>query len=93
VLHELLDAARSRGPYQNSREELTPVRRDPLACMPLVLASIATLVRPAASRWFAAGAVSNYALTPRGWQMILGAASTCHSARHRHRSRKHKRLP
>ena len=84
VLRELLDAARGRGPYHNSREELTPVRRDPLACVPVVLASIATLVRPTTWHWFAAGAVSNYALTPRGWQMILGAAATCHSARQRH---------
>jgi biotin carboxylase len=76
VLRELLDAAFGRGPFRESREELTPVRGDPLAGVPLALASVATIVRPAAWRWFATGAVSNYALTPRGWQMIVDVAAT-----------------
>jgi biotin carboxylase len=75
ILGELLAAARSRGIYQDSHEELTPLRGDPLAATPLALASIATLVQPTAWRWFASGAVTNYALTPRGWKMILDAAA------------------
>jgi hypothetical protein len=73
VLSELVDAASGRGRYLHSREELTPLRGDPLASVPLVLASVATLLKPTTWRWFATGAVSNYALTPAGWQMILDA--------------------
>jgi hypothetical protein len=75
VFGELRDAARGRGPYQDSDEELTPLRADPLAGVPLWLASIATLVQPRAWRKFATGAVANYALTPRGWQLIVDAAA------------------
>ena len=75
VARELLDAARGRGPFQDSHEEITPLRGDPLAAVPLLLASVATLVQPGAWRWFAAGAVTNYALTPRGWRMIIDAAA------------------
>jgi biotin carboxylase len=75
VFRELRDAARGRGPYQDSDEELTPLRADPLAGVPLGVASIATLVQPVAWRKFATGAVSNYALTPRGWQAIIRAAA------------------
>jgi hypothetical protein len=76
VFGELRDAARGRGPYLDSDEELTPLRADPLAGVPLGVASIATLVHPRAWRKFATGAVSNYALTPRGWQSIIQAAAS-----------------
>ncbi len=73
VLRELLAAARHAGPYRDSREELTPLRRDPLGALPVALAAAATLARPSAWRWFSTGAVTNYALTPQGWQRILDA--------------------
>jgi biotin carboxylase len=75
VFGELLDAARGQGPFQDSQEELTPLRADPLSGVPLGLASLTTLVLPGAWRRFASGAVSNYALTPRGWQQIVDAAA------------------
>jgi hypothetical protein len=81
VVRELVDAACGRGPYQHSQEELTPLRGDPLAGVPLMLASVATLLRPATWRWFATGAVSNYALTPDGWQMIVDAAASTRGRR------------
>jgi hypothetical protein len=76
VLRELFDAVRGRGAYFASREELTPLRGDPRAGVPLWLASLATLAQPPLWRRFASGAVSSYALTPRGWQIILDAAAT-----------------
>ena len=76
VIRELLEAARGRGPFQDSHEELTPLHADPLAAVPLLLTSVATLVQPRAWRRFATGAVTSYALTPRGWKMIVDAAAT-----------------
>ena len=54
VAAELLAAARGAGDYAGSAEELTPVRRDPRAAVPVALAATATLIGPAAWRWFAA---------------------------------------
>jgi hypothetical protein len=51
------------------------LRGDPLAAVPLVLASITTLVRPAAWRRFATDTVTNHALTPSGWQQIVDVAA------------------
>jgi hypothetical protein len=71
VLHELRNAARHTGPYRGSHEELTPTAGDWRAGVPVAVAAAALLVRPASWRWFASGAVANYALTPKGWQAIL----------------------
>ncbi|MGD0082412.1 MAG: hypothetical protein ABSD78_04345 [Acidimicrobiales bacterium] len=71
VAAELLAAWRHAGPYAGSREELSPVRGDLRAAAPLVAASLATLVRPASWRWFAAGSVANYALTAQAWEEIF----------------------
>ncbi|HEX9358404.1 MAG TPA: hypothetical protein VF933_31895, partial [Streptosporangiaceae bacterium] len=71
VLAELLAAARHRGAYRDSTEELTPLRGDLRAVTPLALAGVATLVRPASWRWFVADSVRNYALTPEGWRQLL----------------------
>jgi hypothetical protein len=71
VYQEILAATRHTGTYQDSSEELTPLHRDPLAALPVALATAATLLKPSTWQWFAAGAVNNYALTPAGWQQIL----------------------
>jgi predicted ATP-grasp superfamily ATP-dependent carboligase len=71
VMRELSDAARQRGDYRGSAEELTPVRGDWRAAVPVVVASAAVLARPSLGRVFARGAVSTYALTPTGWQQLL----------------------
>ena len=57
--------ARRRGP-----EELTPLRHDPLAAVPVVATAIALLARPGLWHRLAGGAVENYALTPEAWEMI-----------------------
>jgi biotin carboxylase len=71
VLRELADATRGRNDYRDSREELTPLRRDLRTLLPVVAAGLVTLVRPATWRIFSGGAVSGYALSPEGWRTIL----------------------
>jgi hypothetical protein len=71
VAAELLSAALHRGPYRDSDEELTPLRGDPPASLPVAAASIATLVWPEWWRLFASRSVASYALTPRAWDEIL----------------------
>jgi hypothetical protein len=74
VLREVAAAASRRGPYAASSEELTPLRHDPLAALPVMAASIGCLLRPAWHRAFTSTAVSNYALTPSGWRQLNAAA-------------------
>jgi hypothetical protein len=71
VLKELLAAGRHSGLYAGSAEELTPGRHDPTALVPVVMASVATLIRPTSWSWFSSGSVENYALTAEGWEQIL----------------------
>ncbi len=71
VLAELLAAARHRGAYRDSTEELTPLGGDLRAATPLALAGLATLARPASWHWFVGGSVRNYALAPEGWRQLL----------------------
>jgi hypothetical protein len=58
--------ARSR-PYRGSTEELTPVRGDLRAPLPVVVATAMMLAWPALWRLLASG----YALTPAGWDGLL----------------------
>jgi len=74
VAGEVLAALRRRGDYENSVEELTPLRGDPLAALPLLAAAALTLAWPPAAKLFERGAVSAYALTPEAWAEIVGAA-------------------
>lgn len=71
VLGELAAAARRRGSYEGSTEELTPVRHDPRSAIPVTAATAATLARPSLWQRFSSGAVVNYALTPAAWRQIL----------------------
>jgi glutathione synthase/RimK-type ligase-like ATP-grasp enzyme len=72
VARELAAALARRGPYRASAEELTPVRGDPFAAVPVLAAAAATLASPGASRWFTDGSVAAYALTPAAWRAIAG---------------------
>ncbi len=71
VLAEVGAAAGRRGRYRNSAEELTPWRHDLRSAVPVVVATLATLIRPTLWSMFSSGAVTNYALTPEGWREIL----------------------
>jgi glutathione synthase/RimK-type ligase-like ATP-grasp enzyme len=80
----LLGAAQQRGARRavlaelvrgrRGAEELTPVRGDPLAAVPLAAVTGALLVHPGLWRHFAGGAVDNYALTPGAWEAIVARA-------------------
>ena len=63
--------------YRASTEELTPLRHDPLTIVPVAVAAVATLIRPATWRHLTSGSVSAYALTPAAWHDITqyGAAA------------------
>jgi hypothetical protein len=71
VATELLAAARHRGLYRDSHEELSPVRHDPTAILPVAAAVLATLLKPVLYSWFTEGSVTSYALTAEGWQAIV----------------------
>ena len=71
VALELLAAARRSGVYRGSIEELTPLAGDPLAAVPVAMATVATLVQPAAWRWFVGGSVQNYSISPDGWRQLV----------------------
>jgi glutathione synthase/RimK-type ligase-like ATP-grasp enzyme len=71
---EIVAALARAGSYRGSAEELTPVRGDPLAAVPVLVATLALLIRPALWRRLSGGAVADYALTPAGWQSLLDTA-------------------
>lgn len=70
IARELVQGVARRGPYAGSHEELTPLHGDPIAAVPVLAATVATLVRPALHRRFTSGAVDAYALTPAAWRRI-----------------------
>jgi len=71
VLRELREAADHRASYEGSVEELTPLRHDLRAAIPVTAASLATLAWPQSWRFFSSSAVANYALSPDGWKAIV----------------------
>jgi glutathione synthase/RimK-type ligase-like ATP-grasp enzyme len=75
VLGELMDAVGHRGAYQGAVEELTPIGGDPIAALPVVVAVLATLIKPSLWRLFHAGATGPYSLTPEAWRKIVAAGS------------------
>jgi hypothetical protein len=68
VLRELRQAAFHTDDYRHSTEELTS-----LWSPPVLAASAATLINPAAWRFFTGGATTAYSLTPRAWQTITAS--------------------
>ncbi len=71
VATEAASAILHRGPYWDSREELTPAHGDVRALIPAAIVTAGLLARPAAWRWFAASATEAYALTPEAWRDIV----------------------
>jgi len=74
VAAEVATGLTHRGVYAGSREELLPPRGDWRTVSLPVLATVATLVRPASYDWFAEGAVAGYALSPEGWRGLCETA-------------------
>jgi hypothetical protein len=73
VLAELGAAVTRTGRYRGSIEELTPVRRDPVAGLSMAAVAALLLVRPDLRHHLAGGAVSGYALDAPGWRRLLEA--------------------
>ncbi len=71
ILEELVNGLAHRGPYRHSCEELTPLRGDLRAAVPVIAATLATLSWPDTERFFGGSAVSSYALTAPAWERIL----------------------
>lgn len=81
IARQLWAAACHQDGYRASTEELTPLRHDPLTIVPVAIAAVATLVRPASSRHLTSGSVGAYALTPAAWHHITQhAAATADSS-------------
>lgn len=74
IIREAIDSYFRRGDYSGSIEELTPVKGDPLAAIPVVVAFCATVLQPSSWQRFRGGAVATYAVTPRGWNDIVASA-------------------
>jgi hypothetical protein len=70
VARQLAAALSGRDGFRASTEELTPLRHDPRTAVPVAIAALATLIRPAAWRHFTSGSVGAYALTPAAWHHI-----------------------
>ena len=75
LLRELTSAALHTGDYRNSHEELTPLVGDPIAVATLAVLSTALLLHPNLHTRLANGSVANYALTPAGWNQLIGYAA------------------
>jgi hypothetical protein len=75
IIRELDAALYRRGEYAAAHEELTPLYRDPVAVVPVIVATLLTLFRPSLWQTFQSGAVGPYALTPNAWSQILSAGS------------------
>jgi len=75
IIRELVAALYRRGEYAAAHEELTPLYRDPVAVVPVIVATLLTLFRPSLWQTFQSGAVGPYALTPKAWNQILSAGS------------------
>jgi biotin carboxylase len=79
VAAEIWAALTHAGQYRGSAEELTPVRGDPRAALPVIATTAMMLVRPAAGRRLAASSVAGYALTPAGWDTLLATPPASHT--------------
>jgi len=73
VVGEVAAALAHRAACTGSHEELLPLRGDWRTLTLPVLATMATLLRPASYRWFAQGAVASYALSAEGWRALHGS--------------------
>jgi hypothetical protein len=76
VAREIASAMAGLGPYRGSREELTPVRGDWLAPLPVAAAGLVTLIKPDWWQRLAGGSVGAYSLTPAAWEEIRAHAGT-----------------
>ena len=77
LLRECWRLLTKRGAYRESREELTPVRWDWLSAIPLIVAALCLLVRPASADYLSKKGWGPHLLTPESIRKIrtLGGRS------------------
>jgi predicted ATP-grasp superfamily ATP-dependent carboligase len=71
VLHTIEEDLRGRGIFANSREDLTPLRSDPLSLIPLGVVTGQLLLHPRAAHHIATGAVNAYSLSAATVEAIM----------------------
>lgn len=76
LLGEIRDAIVHRGPYADSREQLTPVLRDPPSLLPAAVVVARLLLSPRQSDGMAEHAVSGYSIDPTSVRAVSRAAAT-----------------
>ena len=74
VVRTVVEGVRHRGDFLGSREELQPSRGDWRCLVLPLVATVATVLRPASCRGFTDGAVSRYALTAAGYRALSRSA-------------------
>jgi hypothetical protein len=70
---ELANAIRHRAVYDESSEQLTPVRADPPSLAPLAFVAARLLLRPGAAATISAETVRRYAIDPAAVALVEGA--------------------
>ena len=73
VIAELARAIAHRGPYHASREQLTPVLRDPPSAAALAFVIAQALASPTHATGVATNAVSSYSITPEAIATVVNA--------------------
>ena len=64
-------ASRHSGLYRGSAEELTPIRRDVRAAVPVVVALALASLRPSLGGRMADKGTGAYSITPQGWDRLV----------------------
>jgi hypothetical protein len=70
IAGEVVKALVGRGVYAGGREDLTPIRSDPLSLVPLSAVIVGILCNPAIANRLSAHTVADYSLTPKAVQTI-----------------------
>jgi hypothetical protein len=71
LLRAIVEDLRGRGTFAGSKEDLTPVRRDPPSLIPLCVVSGQLLLNPHAAHHIATGAINAYSLTDKTVETIM----------------------
>jgi len=71
LLRTIVEDLRGRGTFAGSKEDLTPVRMDPLSLIPLIVVSGQLLLNPHAAHHIATSAVNAYSLTAKTVETIM----------------------
>jgi hypothetical protein len=76
LLREMVAAIAHRGVYENSSEQLTPVRRDPPSVAPAAFVAARVLASPRKARDVAGHAVANYSIDPKTLEEVTRATAS-----------------